>query len=214
MEMLRILALLLCSPMLPGIATSAQAQNVYRSVGSDGKVSFSDRPATSGTQGQMAGKGAGSNTGIGYSDLPYALRQITAHYPVILYTSTPCAPCDAGRFLLTTRGIPFAERTVNTAEDVAALQRLSGQNALPVLTIGGQRIQGLSDLEWNQYLDAAGYPKTSQLAASYKNPAATPLVTLDKPTQEQAQTQEKNEPANHGTPPPAASGNNPAGIVF
>jgi hypothetical protein len=83
--------------------------------------------------------------------------------------------------LLTSRGVPFNERTVTTAEDAEALQRLAGESSLPFLTIGGQRLKGFSDSEWTQFLDAAGYPKTSALPSGYRNGLSGPLVVVQKP---------------------------------
>jgi hypothetical protein len=116
--------------------------------------------------------------------------------------------------MLTGRGIPFTERTVNSPEDAEYFLRLTGGSSLPFMTIGGQRLKGYIDSEWSQYLDAAGYPATSALPQTYRNPAPTPLVALQKTT-----TQEKDEPkpAAAGTASPdlnAPSPANPAGIRF
>jgi hypothetical protein len=113
--------------------------------------------------------------------------------------------------MLSSRGIPFTERTVTTNEDIASLQRISGESSLPFLTIGGQRIKGYSDLEWTQYLDAAGYPKTSMLPAGYRAPPASPLVSLQKPA---AKSEEKPEQRSEPASPSAPGPSNPAGIQF
>jgi hypothetical protein len=115
-----------------------------------------------------------------------------------------------------TRGVPFEERTVKSNEDVEALQRLSGQASLPLLTIGTQQLKGFSDAEWSQYLDAAGYPKSAQLPASYRNPPAQPLVAVQPAPG--AQQPQRAAPAPSNPPPPAAATgptpSNPAGIKF
>jgi hypothetical protein len=115
------------------------------------------------------------------------------------------------------RGIPFNERTVTTPEDGDYLQRLTGESSLPVVSIGGQRLKGFSDGEWSQYLDAAGYPKTSILPAAYRNAAPEPLVALQRApapkTEELAKpqpTETSAPPREPNTPNPA----NPAGIKF
>lgn len=155
----------------------AQAQQVYRSVGADGKVTFSDRaPEVSGVNvSATAANAAGAQAN---PRLPYELRQVASKYPVTLYTGDNCAPCIAGRAMLSRRGIPFAERTVVTAEDSQSLQRMSGETTLPFLTIGSQQLKGFADAEWTQYLTAAGYPAASALPVSYRSPAATPLVSV------------------------------------
>lgn len=210
----RAVALCLGGLVLACAGTGLQAQTIYRIVGSDGKVTFSDKPPVSADQGKIAGTGVGaSGAAASAGGLPFELRQVVNKYPVTLYTSAKCTPCDTGRTLLTSRGVPFSERTVSTPDDADYLQRLSGDNSLPFLTIGGQKIRGLSDSEWTQYLDAAGYPKTSALPASYKNAAPTPLVSLQKPAAPKAE--EKPAPAAESPRPvPAVNPANPAGIQF
>lgn len=193
-------------------AGAALAQPVYRHVDKNGKVTFSDQPPAA--DAQPAGPRSGSAPAAG-AGLPYELRQVAQRYPVTLYTSDECGPCGAGRSLLVTRGVPFEERIVKSNEDVEALQRLSGQASLPLLSIGAQQLKGFSDAEWSQYLDAAGYPKSAQLPASYRNPPAQPLVAVQPAVAPQPQ---RAAPAPSNPPPPApATGptpSNPAGIKF
>ena len=197
--------------------SAAQAQAVYRSVGTDGKVTFSDIPPAS-TTGKAAPTvnllvpGQAEQT-----NLPLELRQATAKFPVTLFVSAGCAPCDCGRNLLMNRGVPFAEKTVSTAEDAEALQKMSGTASLPFLTIGGQHVSGFLASEWTQYLNAAGYPEQSKLPANYRRAPAAPLVALQKaPVSDAGKT-------NPSAPPPAPlnpepqnrpNPNNPAGIQF
>jgi len=197
--------------LMGGLA--AQAQQIYRIVGPDGKVTFSDRAPD--TTAQPAAPAPGAASGASGAPLPYELRQVAARFPVTLYTGNDCSPCASARNLLINRGIPFNERTVNSNEDIEALQRLSGGNTLPFGTIGGQQLQGFSDTEWTQYLDAAGYPKQSQLPVGYRRPVATPLVALvTRPAPGAANVP---APAQQPTPAPASPGptpSNPAGIAF
>ena len=203
----------LCAALLLTL-NLAQAQTVYRIVGPDGKVTFSDKPpvtASNVTATEGGAKAAGSNGPA----LPFELKQVLSKYPVTLYTASNCAPCGSGRALLSGRGIPFTEKTVNTAEDAQALQRISGENSLPFLTIGGQQIRGFSDSEWTQYLDAAGYPKASVLPPQYRRPAVTALVAIQKPVPA-AQAQENQTPPGSAEPvrTPPDNSSNPAGIKF
>jgi glutaredoxin len=195
-------------------AGQAQAQTIYRVVGADGKVTFSDQPPAPSAQ-VTATTAAGqslsdANTGAA---LPFALRQVVSQYPVTLYSAGNCGPCDSGRALLRTRGTPFTEKTVTTNDDAQALKRISGESTLPFLTIGSQQIKGYSELEWTQFLNAAGYPQTSALPAGYRNPPATPLVAAQKaapPAPAPAETPfSPTEPS-----PPADPSANPAGIKF
>jgi len=196
------------------IAGATLAQPVYRNVDKNGKVSFSDQPPSANAPAAPAR--AGNTVASAGGGLPYELRQVVQRYPVTLYASEDCGPCGAGRSLLVTRGVPFDERTVKSNEDVAALQRLSGQSSLPLLTIGSQQLKGFGDAEWSQYLDAAGYPKSSQLPAGWRNGPAQPLVA-QQPAAEPAPAAAAPAPAPAAEVPAAASGptpSNPAGIRF
>jgi glutaredoxin len=156
---------------------------------------------------------AGGNT----SSLPFELRNVTSRYPVTLYTGADCGPCAGARSFLATRGVPFTERTVASEEDIEALKRMAGQARLPLLTIGGQQLKGYSESEWTQYLDAAGYPKTSQLPANWRNPAPTPLVAAQAAPERRptagAQPQGQPQPS-VGSEPSEPAPPNPAGIRF
>lgn len=197
---------------LLGLATIAQAQTIYRAVGPDGKVTFSDQPPASTTSVTATGVG-GKPLEINGPVLPAALRQVTGKYPVTLYTASNCAPCGTGRTLLSGRGVPFTEKTVTTNDDAQALQRISGETSLPFLTIGGQQIKGYSEAEWTQFLDAAGYPKTSVLPPNYRNSAATPLVVVQKPAAPAKAEETQRSPARPEAAP-VNNTSNPAGIKF
>ncbi|HSV53332.1 MAG TPA: glutaredoxin family protein, partial [Burkholderiaceae bacterium] len=169
------------SALLALASIAAQAQPMYRIVGPDGKVTFSDRPPAEGAGGKSTATSAATRVGTDSgANLPFEVREVANRYPVTLYSAPNCSPCASARNLLVNRGVPFAERTVSTNEDAEALQRVSGDTSLPFATIGGQQLKGFSDVEWTQYLDAAGYAKTSQLPSNYRQPPATPLVAVKR----------------------------------
>lgn len=212
---MRILLPVLTTALLLAVSAGVQAQQVYRIVGPDGRVTFSDRPAVSTLDAAAAGSAAPVQAAlpapaVDTAALPYELRQVAQRYPVTLYTTDNCGPCSEGRGLLRGRGIPFVEKTVTTQADSDALSRISGSTSLPYATVGAQALQGYSSVEWSQYLDLAGYPKQSQLPANYRAPAASPLVAQ---TQPKAQAPAPARPAQRPQAPatPAA---NPSGIQF
>ena len=195
-------------------ATSALAQ--YKVIGADGKVTYTDREPSA-SEGRVVPLGAkaiaaAAATATADVELPFELRQVASKYPVTLYvTTTACDPCTAGRALLKQRGIPFTEHMVVTAEDGEALERISGGRDAPTLTIGSQTLRGLSSDAWNSYLDAAGYPRTSQLPANYQYRAATPVVERNAPATSLARA-----PAPVAQPTPSATppATTPGGIRF
>lgn len=206
-------AAVLTSLLCASLAGLASAQTVYRIVGPDGKVTFSDKPPVD-EKSKVSTAGANAGASASAGSLPFELRQVVNKYPVVLYTGANCPPCDSGRALLTGRGIPFSERTITTKEDQDKLRRLAGDASLPYLTIGSQRLRGFSDTEWIQYLDAAGYPKNSVLPASYKRPDPAPLVALQKPAAPASAPKAEDTTAPTPTPPSGPNPSNPAGITF
>lgn len=196
---LAVLVWLLASP-------AAFAQ--YKVVGPDGKITYTDRPPV-GTKAQPVSGGA-AHASMPSTNVPYELRPVVSRFPVTLYTSANCAPCDSGRALLKQRGIPFAERTVSSPDDQAMLKRNEGIESVPLLRIGGQQIKGFSADEWNSYLSTAGYPEQSKLPSSYTHPAPTPLAPRA------AASGAEGEPSAPATPSvaPPATGSSPSRFRF
>lgn len=162
-------------PLVAWLACGA-AQAQYKVIGPNGKVTYSDREPNA-VEGRVTELGARTPVPSAEPDLPFELRQIVSRFPVTLYTTAgACEPCDSGRALLRQRGVPFSERQITSAEDGDALERLSGARDAPTLAIGSQMLRGLASDVWMSYLDAAGYPRESQLPANYQNRPATPLV--------------------------------------
>jgi glutaredoxin len=161
--------------LLLGLAAALPAQALYKVVGPDGKVTYTDRPP-SGAQSQVTPLTPAGGPAPAEAALPLELRQVAARYPVTLYVVADCPPCDDARTLLRQRGIPYAEKLVASSEDGDALQRIAGTRDAPTLTVGTQPLRGLAADVWNFYLDSAGYPRESRLPAGWRYPPATPLV--------------------------------------
>ncbi|MGS0740719.1 DUF4124 domain-containing protein, partial [Glaciimonas sp. GG7] len=99
------------------LATPSGQAALYKSVGPNGQVTYSDIPPESGKI--VEKKSLTTSNESDTSGLPYLLAQAKKNSPVTLYTSAVCIPCDDGRQLLNRRGIPFSEKTVNNNEDIA-----------------------------------------------------------------------------------------------
>lgn len=163
--------------LLAGAAGPALA--LYKVVGPDGRVTYTDRPPTDDAAARIStlqSSGAVSEAAGPQAALPLQLRQAATRYPVVLYAAADCPPCDEGRALLQQRGIPFTEKLVVSEDDAAAMEKAVATRSVPSLSIGTQALRGLSQTEWNAYLDAAGYPRESQLPKGWQAPPATPLV--------------------------------------
>ncbi len=161
--------------MLSLSALPAASAQQYKVIGADGKVTYTDRPPLSSGDRISRFKAQGNPLNA-EAALPIEVRQAAQRYPVTLYVTANCPPCDSARQFLRQRGVPHAEKSVTTAEDGEALARITGGRDAPAVAIGSQVVRGMSVESWTSYLDAAGYPKESRLPASYQFPAATPLT--------------------------------------
>lgn len=195
---------------LVALLVAMPSQALYKVVGPDGRVTYTDTPPQSSSAGKVTTLG-GNVSVIQQSKLPAELQQAASRYPVTLYTMKMCTPCDTARQLLRQRGVPFNEKLVVTAEDGDALQRLSGARSMPTLSIGSQVLTGLASDTWNSYLDTAGYPRESHLPANYEYPAATPLT---EPPALQAAPTRRPAPTPAPEPQPSTDIPAPSGIRF
>lgn len=184
----------------------------YKWIGPDGKVTYSDQPPPSGAK-PVATQSAPIGNVSANSGLPYELNRTAQNYPVTLYTMKECAPCDSGRELLKKRGIPYTEKTIETFNDNEALKKLMGQTSLPVLMVGPQRKNNYQPDEWEQALDLAGYPKTSQLPRNYQAPVSSlaPSNNTPAPASPKPAAPASNEVS---TEPPPKPSNAPPGFRF
>ncbi|MES2536394.1 MAG: glutaredoxin family protein [Pseudomonadota bacterium] len=193
-------------------SASVHAQ-MYKWVGADGKVTYSDAPPPASAK--QVEKRASSGGAPADADLPYELSLAVKNNPVILYTTARCAPCDNGRSLLTARGIPYAEKTVSSNDDIARLKLAGGGNTqLPLLLVGRNRQTGFDSDGWASALTSAGYPESSKLPASYRNVPPEAAAPAPKPPVAAAPAdRELGSGPVSGSPPPAA-GNAPPGFRF
>jgi hypothetical protein len=215
----RVIVASLC--LLVGLPALAQ----YKVVAPDGSVTYTDRQPVApnakvtalGREAQApqaAAPRAGSVPAAAPAvdpSWPVELRQVATRYPVVLFTTVDCAPCDSGRLLLQQRGVPFTERRVVTVEDSVALERLVGARVLPSLTVGAQALRGLAQAEWSGYLDAAGYPKESRLPRNWQPPTPTPLTERAATPVAAAPELPVAAPADSAGPAPITP---PAGVRF
>ena len=185
--------------------TALPAQALYKVVGPDGKITYTDQPSVSPENKVQA---VGTRGGVsGDVSLPFDLRQVVQRYPVTLYVANDCPPCDSGRQLLRQRGVPYSEKLVSTADDSNALQQITGSTNLPAMTVGAQVVRGWQRENWMSYLDAAGYPKESRLPANFPQGKAEPLTEAKQQQQAPATPVPRPSttpaPSTQVEPPPA-----------
>ncbi|HVE88718.1 MAG TPA: glutaredoxin family protein [Burkholderiaceae bacterium] len=181
--------MLIAASMLTLLQTATMAQGptdpdkevrkyLYRWADSRGQINYGDRPPPDAQNLlRIDLRQIGEQVA---SLLPYQVRRASSSYPVMLFTAGKCPPCNTAREFLIKRGIPFAERTIETGDDSVELKRLTQAEGVPVATVGSASLIGFDPDEWNITLDASGYPKTSQLTVNFKQESARPLTQKEK----------------------------------
>ncbi|GGC76351.1 glutaredoxin family protein [Undibacterium terreum] len=196
--------LLLSAGMLLALDASAQ---MYKSVGPDGKVTYSDVPPPPSVK-KVELKPIGGGAEISTNNFPADLAAAVSKSPVSFYTTTTCTVCGEARNMLKAAGIPFVEKTVKTNEDIEKLKQVSGGGMLPVLVVGSKKMAGYESGEWRTTLTSAGYPASNRLPKDYRYPAAEPAAPPPPPAAKPA------EAAAPATNTPAASGASASGFRF
>jgi glutaredoxin len=151
---MRVFAVLL----LAALATCAIAQDAYRWVGKDGKVHYSDAPPPADAQ-KVEPKRLDASVVSGAEKYSYETRRAAADFPITLYVSADCGnPCESARKYLATRGIPYAEKRVESASDIAAFKQATQSDTMPTILVGKMVGKGFQEDGWSSLLHAAGYP--------------------------------------------------------
>ncbi len=204
--MLNRLALPMALISLMSLPLMSLAQ--YRWTDAEGKVTYGDAPPPQAKDVQRLGEpirqrvpNTAPNTAPDTDPtLPYELRRATERFPVTLYTTAQCAPCDQARNFLRSRGIPYTEKTISHTEEIELMKQKGLGTDLPAATIGRQNLSGFRADTWTLELNAAGYPEQSKLPPTWK--PTTPQPLLDSPKKTAHAPQDGATPAPTPTPTP------------
>lgn len=164
---------------LMGLALAAAAASpawaVYKVVGPNGQVTFTDVPPAGATATPLSG--LGDTPAQAPEQLPRHLRELQSNAPVVIYTTPNCSACEDGLHMLQQRGIPYARKTITSPRDAQAFKALDPGLRVPLLSVAGvQLAPGFDSAAWNQALNAAGYPPRSELPPGYHFAPGQPLV--------------------------------------
>ena len=165
------------------ITMSASAAELYRWVDNKGNVEWRDTPPPpSAASKKVEVRKMGDNV-ISTSEVPYSTQRAMKNHPVTFWASPDCGnPCATARAHLNRRGTPFAEKS--PLDNIEAFKNLSGGLEVPYLQVGTIQVKGYLDSEYDNTLDAAGYPR-SAIAIKPK-----PVASTTKPAAEGAKPAE------------------------
>lgn len=133
--------------------TTPLAQTLYKSVGPDGKILYSDRPPVEGRIEKTMKFENLPSSPLPASASSYVaqLRRMRASAPanasiggVVLYSAAWCGYCTKAKAYLASKGIPYQEIDIDTNDGMAAFAQAGGGRGVPLIIAGGQRVQGFS----------------------------------------------------------------------
>ncbi len=162
-------------------ASPASAQSVYRYVGPDGRVVYSDRPPPPDVK-NVQTKRLGANY-VETSEPSLTAQMAAERFPATLFTFECGEVCQNAEGLLNRRGVPFTMVDVQKDEQgLVRLKALTGEENAPVLTLGDKIVvKGYSESRWQAALDEAGYPKAPAQRRSQAVGRAEPGPTASAP---------------------------------
>ena len=184
-------------PLATGAFGAAQ---LYRWVDEKGNVEYRDTPPPQSAK-KVEERRVVTST-IETSAPSYAVQQAMKNFPVTLWAYDCGDPCVNARAHLARRGVPYTEK--DPKPDLKAFEKLTGGNGVPVLFVGSTKLSGYLEGEWDNALDAAGYPRSAPLGA---RPAAK-AAPAQKPAPQEQQAAAPSPPAGsaegqaQATPPP------------
>jgi len=186
------------------IAAGAAFAQQYRWTDKDGKVHYTDTPPPPSAKDVVSKKPAAAPK-AGSAVVPFELEKAQKESPVTLYTHPTCTDtCQFARNVLNRRGVPFNEVVVATNKALEDLKTLSGNNHVPVLTVGARIEKDVSEAAYNAALDAGGYPKPGILPA--RKQAAPDAKPEDMETAGPVSKPAAEKPAATATAPPTPLG--------
>ena len=146
------MTVLILAGLLSLLHAAAQAQTIYKSIGANGTVVYSDRPPANGKIEET----------ITYVDLPssslpaaaaqqieQAARQATPHARrqytgVTLYTTSWCGYCKRARAYLSQKDIDYRDIDIEAPGGAAAFAQAGGRGGVPLLVADGHHVRGFS----------------------------------------------------------------------
>lgn len=144
---------------------TAPAQNLYKSIGPDGRIVYSDRrPAEGRIEKTLQFKNlpASSLPASASSQLEQLRKQKGAQQAaaqagqVVIYTTSWCGYCKKAKAYLAGKGISYRELDIETGPGMAAYAQAGGEGGVPLLFYRGQRVQGYSKEAYDSLFESRG----------------------------------------------------------
>lgn len=145
------------------VAPPGWADTLYKSVGPDGKVIYSDKPPSDGQIEKIVEYAPDPSSPLPdyvprfKPELEKRLQQQATKAPasaetVRLFTAAWCGFCRKAKAYLTKQQVAFTEYNVETPEGLEALASIGGGHGVPILFWRGKKVYGFSEAGYETFL--------------------------------------------------------------
>ena len=143
-----------CLVLMASHTHSAVADQLYKWVDSQGRVTYQSTPPPDGAA-EVVETTIGT---VGAEDSEAEAEQVFETDPIKFYSKPECATCDLARIYFEEMEIPFEE--VDITEDVAIaakMQKDFGHNNVPTIKVGNKSVTGYEQNTMAKILKDSGY---------------------------------------------------------
>ena len=151
------------------------AQTLYKSIGSDGRVVYSDKPPIEGKLAKTLKAEDLPNTALpaGYDAELQRMRQslnlkgtktanastptsatASASANPVLFTAVWCGYCKQAKAYLTSKGVQYDSIDIDTASGKSAFAATGGSGGIPLLVASGKQLRGFSAQAYDKFFVA------------------------------------------------------------
>jgi glutaredoxin len=149
------LVLFCCSVLVSAVS----AQQLYKSVGPDGKIVYSDRPPAEGRVEKTMKFENLPTSALPASAASYVeqLRRMRAGpslptASVVLYSASWCGYCRQAKAYLAGKAIAYQEVDIDTSSGMSSFAQAGGAGGgVPLLLAGGQSVRGFSAAAYDAF---------------------------------------------------------------
>ena len=137
------------------VSIPASAQQIYRVVGADGRVQYTDKPPAGAAASPVRSRinSYGGTPTVSGTAAPAA----AARPEVTMFATSWCPYCRKAQAYFARHGIRYTHVDIEKSQGGRAEYDRLGGRGVPVILVGGQRMNGFSEERLSEMLKSAGY---------------------------------------------------------
>ena len=149
------------------VAATAQAETLYKVVGADGKVTYTDQPPADRKSTTALQFADAPTTKLPASVLKYQAelaksmqnrlaqaKKMDTTGTTTLFSAVWCGYCTGAKAYLQARRIPYREFDIDTPDGGRAYFEAGGQRGVPLILADGKRLSGFSSTAYDYFFSA------------------------------------------------------------